>query len=151
MEEKEKEKPERRGLAPISFSFCRVSFPLPITAPLPSLHFSVAFSFHPKHLAAPFCPSSIFHLGFSLTPIPGVLPPSSPLPCEGDWNSQMNGGQKRSQRASVIHSLCPSPTPSLVRSPPPPPLSLRLAAARIVALRRALRWRACTVGSLQLS
>lgn len=147
------EKPERRGLAPISVPFCRVSFPLPITAPLPSLYLSVAFSLHPKHLTSPFCPSSIFHLDIPDSYL-CILPPSSPLPCKGTGSP--DEWRAKPEPKSIRHPFALSPTPpslsvpSLVHSP----LLLSspwLVAARIGALLHALRWRAHTVGLLQLN
>lgn len=146
---RKKEKPERRGLAPISVPFCRVSLPLPITAPLPSLYLSVAFSLHPKHLTSPFCPSSIFHLDI---PDSYLCILSSAL--QRDWKPRwMEGKAGAKEHPSSIRVVPPPPSlsvPSLVHSP----LLLsspRLVAARIGALLHALRWSAHTVGLLQLN
>lgn len=122
---------------------------------LPSAHhcpspFSLSLScflFSSKALNRSFLSLLHFSSWFSLTPISASSLHPLPCPAKG-LEAQMNGGQSRSQRASVIHSLCPSPLPpsSVLLLP-----SLRVAAAGIGALLRALRWRAYTVGLLRLS
>ena len=125
--------------------------------PLPPLSPSVAFSLQPKHFfSSPFCPSSIFHLD-----IPDLcLCILRPFLCPAKGLAASEERRAKPEPQSIRHPFAlssgyPPPfslsIPSLFHSLPLLLSSPRLAAARIVALLHALRWRAHTVGLLQLS
>lgn len=113
----------------------------PLSSSLPSLSLSVAFSLQPKHFYSLFLSfhhvSSWFPL---LAPPPSSASSLHPLLCPAKGLAdRMNGGQSQSHRASVIHSLRPTPHP-LPRSLSQPSSSLLLWLPRLGSLHFSMRW-----------
>lgn len=110
------EKPERRGLAPISVPFCRVSVPLPITDPsLLCLSLLLSLYNQSPFFPSPLRPSSIFHLGFPDLCLCILRP--SPCPAKGPAASDER--RAKPEPRSIRHPFAlssgtpPSLSPSL--------------------------------------